>query len=431
VLATDLATTKSLEQALSRSANQELESSVQGRTWRTSFFNRRPSSNAKWLVLVDGLDEVLSADHRQRLLRTVANSSANATYRFVVAARSLAHQDRVWQWKPVTYEMRPLNDDELLAFARRWFTAFEVEDPDTMATEFTAAIEHVGIDRSLARNPLMATMLCQIYRRRRGTALPASRYEIYDEFVNVMYERMPGDPSQPTNINEQMSRALGVWGDRAVERGALLLERLPNTVLELAYNQESHKASTGRQLLDALETRTRQLRKNVDGRTWRRLLVDTSQRTGLLSRHRDEGLRFVHDTFSDFLAARYVAEHPLLHKMVLRRLFGRFGFANPETAPPFGKAGSSHTSFVRFLFGAAEQREWTENALRRLVSRRGLKGLMGAEFAATLHADGVLPESVRKAAITALRTRTSGSGNRHDRNHAERLLVRLGSTEHA
>ncbi|MDQ7911377.1 hypothetical protein RB614_43515 [Phytohabitans sp. ZYX-F-186] len=150
----------------------------------TARSGRRATAAAR-LVLVDGLDEVLDADRRRTVVRKLTAVPGDR-YRFVVATRPLADGELPKAGWP-RFELLPLAAG-LTGFAERWFAALGLPDPAASAAGFTRAVRYTSL-AELARTPLIATMLCQLFVLRPERDLPQGRAGVYQSFVDLLRER--------------------------------------------------------------------------------------------------------------------------------------------------------------------------------------------------------------------------------------------------
>ncbi|MFJ6141750.1 hypothetical protein [Kitasatospora sp. NPDC092286] len=75
-------------------------------------------------------------------------------------------------FRPPRYDLEPFSPDEVHRVAWGWFHAFELAEPNRVATRFTQALARSRLS-DLARIPLMISMLCQLHAIRPGRPLPA------------------------------------------------------------------------------------------------------------------------------------------------------------------------------------------------------------------------------------------------------------------
>ena len=185
--------------------------------WPSEFFASRPADGARWLVLVDGFDEVLDPQARRRVLDKLAGirqGAAPSPYRFVVATRPLIDSEFPPQsvWPTRRLELQPFGAGQISELAERWFTELGVTQPAQAVARFTAALAQAQLGAP-ARTPLMATMLCQLFAIDPSRSVPASRAEAYREYVDLLQSRQYADPAG--SVYGQMQAALGTYGSSA------------------------------------------------------------------------------------------------------------------------------------------------------------------------------------------------------------------------
>ncbi|MFD4248201.1 NACHT domain-containing protein [Amycolatopsis thermoflava] len=223
----------------------------------------------RWLLLVDGLDEVADAVERDRLVTVLAAwaSTAEAPYRIVLTTRpiegaALAPLQHIGANR---YELQPFDETALRDFAGRWFDLGE--DADRFVRQIRAA--HLD---ELVRVPLLATIAAIIFEQHGDRPLPDSQYELYESYLKYLRS---AQATRPGRFDE-------VCG--------LLLEHLGRVRLE---------ADTS--LADAA---TAWAGEHVPGWTpdAREELISSLTAAGPLVR-RGGDLRFLHHSFAEHLAA--------------------------------------------------------------------------------------------------------------------------------
>jgi hypothetical protein len=186
IVASDLIERRSLAESIAVGVRRDLGSLAPGEGWSGRFFAVPPLPGARWLVLVDGVDEITHAAARREVLaaiEAVASARQQATYRFAIASRELPAGELTFQtWRPLRFTIEPFTPDHLAEFAQAWFIAMGDADPDALSRDFLAEVERVKL-RELARTPLMAAILCQLFAQSPDSKLPARRPQLYHEFV--------------------------------------------------------------------------------------------------------------------------------------------------------------------------------------------------------------------------------------------------------
>lgn len=247
----------------------------------------RVLTTGRALILVDGLDEIPSADrHRTRdwLLSLIGAFPGN---RWLLTSRPTAVRP---DWLATEgfreLTLAPMRRPEVKTFVERWHTAAE-------APEYEAPLlDSLHTKRDLARlatNPLMCGLICALHRERRGY-LPTGRKELYDAALTMLLAR------------RDRERGMG-----ALE-GAELGEEAQLEILQrLAYalvlsGRTEMELGTAESIVDrCLPTVTSAVGRGGAEAVLRSLLL----RSGVLRQPAEGALDFVHRTFQDYLGARY------------------------------------------------------------------------------------------------------------------------------
>ncbi|QFZ21776.1 NACHT domain-containing protein [Saccharothrix syringae] len=258
------------------------------------------AQGARWLILVDGLDEIPDPRVRGEVIRAVAqHARPGSDYRFVVTTRALPESEL----SPLRaanvgdYAIQPFARPELEQFAHRWFTA---QNPATATREAERFLRETsdGRLRELVRNPLLATIAAVAAVKDPGRSLPTSRISLYERFCGYLA------------------------GDRGARREVVahLRRRHHDDPARLACIGWLHEhrfrllAALARERLetqDPLWPVARDWVRDQAGGTlvegWEEHLWEELIGTGLLVAAERE-LRFLHQSFAEFLAARSHAD---------------------------------------------------------------------------------------------------------------------------
>ncbi|MFI6317495.1 HEAT repeat domain-containing protein [Nonomuraea sp. NPDC050556] len=357
------------------------------------FFREPPVAGVRWLVLVDGLDEVMAPDRRRDLLDALAALRAQASgHRFLVATRPLDLDGNVR-----TLTLLPLESGELAAFS----AGYGIADP----AAFAAAVADAGLTE-LAATPLMATMLCLLFAERPGRALPAGRLAIYRQFVELQHRHQFRDGAE--GVVQQSVTAVTRFGPGAVAGAEALRDRMPELVGRLALARHDGVRDPAADLIAGWTAAQRPAQLNAAD--WTELVRELLRRCGLLVEAAGD-FRFLHRTLLEFMAAEAIAADGNRSGVEIKRL---------RKAP---------TAQDLFLAGALADDSRMVQALRKLAGR-----LAGALFVAALIGEGAVhdPGLIARATAT-LRTSTRKFTTiyQSDRLAAAFALVRMGDPEAA
>ncbi|GGU38385.1 NACHT domain-containing protein [Lentzea flava] len=220
----------------------------------------------RWLLIVDGLDEVADGEHRIRLVSALAAWASASTYRVLLTTRpieggALAPLHRIGA---VRYELQPFDEAALKRFATNWFEPDEVH-------RFLRQIREAHLDE-LVQVPLLATIAAIIFEHS-SQPLPGNQYSLYETY----FAHIRSGTSSPFE-----------------EHRIPLLEHLARTRLE-------SEAS----LLEAARTWVAD-RVTLDSPTWQDDLTTFLVSVGPFAVRGDD-LAFLHHSFAEHLAATSLA----------------------------------------------------------------------------------------------------------------------------
>ncbi|MFB7287788.1 NACHT domain-containing protein, partial [Actinacidiphila glaucinigra] len=322
VNAGDLTTADPLPTALAKAATGELARFGLLDELTADLFRHPPRPKNSWLVLVDGLDEIPNADTRRAVVQTLTETAAArpALYRFVVATRPLPTRelDALGPHVP-RFELRPFSAHNLQTYATNWFR--DLDAPSRHVQAFIAGLRRSRLD-VLARTPLMAFLLCRLYRADPARLLPHGRTGVYQACVELLYEL-----NEHKNIKTTHAEVIRRLKDRhqiprdilAAEKAAQQVrEHLPELIDYLAH------ARVNGNTLPAVEILTSHLRvqrpQRLKEHLWSAFIGDLLRPIGLLTEQGDD-FHFLHQTLLEYHAARHATRNEqsraqLLHDLI-------------------------------------------------------------------------------------------------------------------
>ncbi|MEU6239045.1 hypothetical protein, partial [Kitasatospora sp. NPDC047058] len=346
VNAVALAGTDPLPAALARASTSELKQFGLLDEVTPDFFRHQPRAGVPWLVLVDGLDEVPDTDARSAILRLLADTAETSPtlYRFVVATRPLptGELDDLGPQVP-HFQLQPFSPHDLHDYAMRWFR--DLDDPPHHARTFTAELQRSGLS-GLARTPLMASMLCQLYAANPARSLPGGRTGVYQSFVELIYEQ-----NTHKHIASAHDKAIQTLKNRhqipkdslAAEQAAQLVRaHLPELIDYLAYQRITVGALPAIQVLASHLHVNRPEKVKEDH--WNHFIGDLLRPTGLLTQRADD-FDFLHQTLLEYHAARYATRDEQARLQVLCDLFPPWPPATSGRREP----PTTESSYLGFL----------------------------------------------------------------------------------
>jgi hypothetical protein len=341
-----------------------------------------PAPGVPWLIMVDGIDEVLDAAERAKALQAVSHRFRDPAYRFLLASRMLPQAE----FQTLTdagfkhFDLQPLTEEESVILARRWFHALG-KDPAVVDRFMTELLR--GRLGQLARNPLIVTAVCVALADDPGHELPMSRADLYERLVTSLI----GKPFTQFNALERLQNRIRQYGDeprRAVDR---LLGNIRPLTEFLARRRRAQAVQ--RLLLDyAEEFPDSSLPPPLDNATWRGILSEVLRQNGcLLQQGRD--FAFIHQTVMEYLAACTIMDSPRLRRMERLGLAIRAG------------GGDSYA-----LFAVSVLRRGGTDLTGRPPRMFALRRLIHARLVAAMVSEGVnlAPKTVELAASRLLKS---------------------------
>ncbi|MGN3958789.1 NACHT domain-containing protein [Streptomyces sp. WAC8370] len=250
------------------------------------------------LVLVDGLDEIPSADRHATREWLSALIHAYPDNRWLLTTRPTAVRAD-WLSREGFWELSlaAMDRPEVATFVHRWHKA-------ACAAEYEGRLlDSLRTKRDLSRlvtNPLMCGLVCALHRERRGY-LPTGRKELYDAALTMLLAR------------RDRERGMGaVEGPHMDEETQLeLLKRIAYAMV-LSDRTEMALEAAERIVERALPALAPAVGRDDAQAVLQALLL----RSGVLRRPAEDVVDFVHRTFQDYLAARYAVEEGHLDVLI-------------------------------------------------------------------------------------------------------------------
>ena len=264
----------------------------------------RQLDRGRCLVLLDGLDEVASAEDRGAVADWVERQvAAYPGDDFVVTSRSFGLPEPLTAHADVLV-VRPFTAEQVQLFLDRWYLTAEQHATGASgrtarravrmraqesAARLTALLRENPALHDLAVNPLLLTMIATAHRYR--GALPDSRADLYGEICQVLLSRR----GQAKGLPELLS-----WPAKQMLLGGLAYQMMRDHVGNLPAGRAT----------EILDPQLERFPSSVTGETF----LDDIARNGLLVEVTAGRYAFTHLTFQEYLAARHVRANPDLVK---------------------------------------------------------------------------------------------------------------------
>ncbi|MFD8379202.1 trypsin-like peptidase domain-containing protein [Streptomyces sp. NPDC059679] len=354
--AVDLTGGAPLPALLRESVQRRLGGHLSAELPRDLFESGGSSGDTGWLLLVDGLDEIVDTAARRRVIDIVATNAARTSgpYRWVVTTRFLPPHELapLRDAGLAPYALAPFDESQLRELARRWLDG----DPER-AEGFLREVERSGL-RQLVRTPLAAAITLSIFRRAPEARLPTGRPGLYQECVRYLLSGRPGEEERRAGLLRAVVRAGGsqrlaewLYGSRVVLLTALAHGTLDADapVLEEALRWLAEHAPEATDFLHG----------------WREVVTGLLSGAGLLLYERGSGeLHWAHRSFAEYLAAHDTASRlptgwpgaePLRDGLVRGALRGeRRDFGVLAIACWAGRAGADAEGLVGWLLRSSD-----------------------------------------------------------------------------
>lgn len=139
------------------------------------------------LLLLDGLDEVLDRDRNAVIKEIRRFSEKYQKNLFVATCRTAAKTCKLKGFRDV--EIAPFTQDQIAAFALKWFTAFAQTNPQDELERSVQFIQKLDLPenfqfRQLAVTPLFLHLACWVFHRQ--DKFPTKRAEFYQQCLDLL-----------------------------------------------------------------------------------------------------------------------------------------------------------------------------------------------------------------------------------------------------
>jgi formylglycine-generating enzyme required for sulfatase activity len=267
------------------------------------FFDRLLRGGQGCVIMLDGLDEVVSVAERrtvrdgvERLLRSLYPGN-----RCLVTAREAGYRDAPFGSSFVRCDIQPMGEEQIATLVGAWCDQIypQPRDRESACGDLLEAIASLNAERAargqapLVATPLMVTMVVSVKYSRRE--LPRERAKLYDACVDVVLG----------------SEYTGREDDAGARRGVVAAGGPPDKQREwlshLAFHM--HRGGQAGASLDEAGVRAvlaPALRERGEDGLLDPFLAATRHRGGLFE-ERGDRFQFMHLTFQEYLAAQYLA----------------------------------------------------------------------------------------------------------------------------
>jgi hypothetical protein len=286
-----LDTEVSVESGLARALTTELSLE---HDLPSGFWDDWPAqTEARWLILLDALDEVPSARKQKVMERLRALLRMSAGSRIVITSRPSGYTYGELDQKVFKhYELEPFGPDQRKTFSRKWL--------GDGAESFLVKYDRLEAG-DLKNTPLLLTLAARVYKEKQ--LLPTQRSELYKELVDRSLERAI-DHGLNTELGEKLAGGPTLHADR--------LSYLAQCIT--ASGQTLDEASVEGYMTDYFQKNEGVLKAFAKDHAeqWPRIIGRCS---GLLI-GKQGSYEFLHPTVREYLAAKYLLENEGLQQML-------------------------------------------------------------------------------------------------------------------
>jgi HEAT repeat protein/energy-coupling factor transporter ATP-binding protein EcfA2 len=259
------------------------------------------------IILLDGLDEIVSADDRRKVTERVEDfvrSYDNRPNRFVITSRRAGYRDAPLSEPFVHYVVDDMNETQIQRFLEHWCAVLESVELSPKARQAAAQHEIDAIMRAvreypgvyrLATNPLLLCLLVQLHRT--IAYLPRRRIELYQAAAGTLARNWRLAQHVPESE---------LVADQEITR---LLSRLAYWLHE---NKPTGLA-TEREVCEVLGKEWARIKKldwdedNLDIEIKvKKFLRTVREHTGIFVEFAPNQYGFMHLTFEEYYASRYL-----------------------------------------------------------------------------------------------------------------------------
>ena len=251
----------------------------------------------KFLIMLDGLDEVADKNQRQQVRTWVDNQmqSYQDTV-FILTSRPNGYREVQSQITVDELEVQPFNREQITDFLQRWYLQTEIrsragqcDDGVKQVAEEQAnnLIERIINSRPLvamAVNPLLLKMIATVHRR--GNVLPGKRVELYKEICQILLEKRQRAKNIPDGLTASQKQSV---------LQELALELMQNETREFTLEEAENWVSGQLTTLPKLNN-TQDFIKHI------------RDDCGLLVEKEVGEYEFAHLSFQEYLAAVQISE---------------------------------------------------------------------------------------------------------------------------
>ena len=268
-------------------------------------FTQNALTQGNLLVLLDGLDEVPSAN-LGKVLQTIRDFvDRYDENRFIASCRVAAsgyRNDAFRRFSDVT--MADFDDEQIQQFVRSWFSSAQDVERNTAARCWEALQKPENIaSKELAHTPLLLIYLCLVYDR--SPQFPNSRSRLYKKALRILLEEWAVE----TGILRD-----DIYEGLSVQQEEILLSKIAYRGTK-DYRLFFSKRELSAQIKDFLSSNLN-APKHLDSEA---VLSAIEVQQGILVERAEDTYSFSHLTLQEYLTAQYLVDNNKEEALIERR----------------------------------------------------------------------------------------------------------------
>jgi hypothetical protein len=251
------------------------------------------------LILLDGLDEVPTANMTEAIRQIQDFADKYSKNRFIASCRVAAYQHNFRRFTDVA--MADFDDSQIENFITNWFS----HEPETGQNcwQKLNSDEHKAA-KELTQTPLLLTLVCLLYQRSRQ--FPTNRATLYEKALRVLLEEWAGEKNLPQEP---------VYQGLDTRRKELLLSQIAHDAF-----QEDRLFLPKREITEQIEQLLKEMLPDEKLIHGAEVLKAIERQHGVLVPRAEGIYSFSHLTLQEFLTAQYIDDHRQIQYLVSQHL---------------------------------------------------------------------------------------------------------------
>lgn len=347
-------------------------------------FIAKALEQGKLLILLDGLDEVPTANTNEVISKIQNFVDSYDKNSFIVSCRTAAYRNNFQRFTDV--KIADFDDTQIEQFISNWFQS-EVDKQARTAQKCWELLQkpEYAAAKELAHTPLLLTFLCLTYDRSQN--FPNNRSVLYRKALRILLEEWA---AEKRIVRDEIYQGL------STELEESLLSEIAYTGFDtdkLFFSQ--------REVVEQIKTflaGNLNVPKHLDGEA---VLNAIAVQQGILVERAEDVYSFSHLTLQEYLTAQYIADNNLIEQLVTDHLSDR----------RWREVFLLVAGLVRAKNGADDLLLLMEKEAQKYINTPKLQGLLQWADAATKDSEGDFKPVGKRAAAIAYACCASANAN--------------------